>query len=75
MRFVKIGFIVILTLYVLAWYFNKEEHTHTSMFCAYGILFVEFEEEKSKWGTIMLDREGRPMPCNTEKKTIEHIGV
>jgi hypothetical protein len=38
--------------------------THTSHFCAYGRIFVEFEEDGKKWGTIMLDWQGRPIPCS-----------
>jgi len=75
MRIIKIGFIIISILFLIVIYFNKEEHTHTSMFCAYGTLFVEFEDSKSKWGTIMLDPAGRPVSCDNEKKTIEHTGV
>jgi hypothetical protein len=36
---------------------------HTRTFCAYNRLFVEFEEGSHVWGTMMLDRDGRPVPC------------
>ena len=75
MKLLKIGFIVIAVSVVLIQMFTKEERTHTSMFCAYGMLFVEFEDSKSKWGTVMLDPGGRPVSCDNEKKTIEHTGV
>jgi hypothetical protein len=38
--------------------------THTHSFCAYNRVFVEFEENGTKWGTIMLDYNGKPIPCN-----------
>ena len=47
--------------------------THT--FCAYGRVFVEFEETGFRWGTIMLDYNGRPIPCredNDEDVKIEN---
>jgi hypothetical protein len=71
----KTGIIFISILFLTVIYFNKEERTHTSMFCAYGMLFVEFEDSKSKWGTVMLDPGGRPVSCDNEKKTIEHTVV
>ncbi len=46
-----------------------KNETVTHVFCAYGRVFVEFEEDGKKWGTIMLDYSGRPMPCNEESDT------
>jgi hypothetical protein len=40
--------------------------TETHAFCAYNRVFVEFEEDGKRWGTIMLDMNGRPMPCHEE---------
>lgn len=38
--------------------------THARTFCAYNRIFVEFEEGPFKWGTLMLDLNGRPIPCS-----------
>lgn len=37
--------------------------TETRTFCAYGRIFVEFEEKERVWGVLMLDFYGRPIPC------------
>jgi len=37
--------------------------TETRIFCAYGRVFVEFEDHDKIWGTVMLDMYGKPMPC------------
>ena len=37
--------------------------TETRTFCAYGRLFVEFEDRERVWGTLMLDFYGKPIPC------------
>jgi len=37
--------------------------TETRMFCAYGRVFVEFEDNSRIWGAMMLDLNGRPIPC------------
>lgn len=40
----------------------------TYLFCAYGRVFVEFDEDGKLWGTLMLDHLGRPIPCSEEKE-------
>ena len=37
--------------------------TETRTFCAYGRIFVEFEDKGRIWGTLMLDFYGKPIPC------------
>jgi hypothetical protein len=49
----------------------KESASTTRLFCAYGKVFVEFEEPRYTWGTLMLDSTGKPMPCNAN----EHIEI
>lgn len=46
---------------------SGEAKTETSVFCAYGKLFVEFKEHHNVWGTIFLDSDGRPIPCDDNK--------
>ena len=40
--------------------------TETRTFCAYGRIFVEFEENGKVWGTLMLDFRGQPIPCRED---------
>jgi hypothetical protein len=42
---------------------NPRSMTETRTFCAYGRIFVEFEDSDRVWGTLMLDFYGRPIPC------------
>jgi hypothetical protein len=37
--------------------------TSTRTFCAYNRTFVEFEERGHVWGTLILDFNGKPIPC------------
>lgn len=48
-----------------------EYNTHTKAFCAYGKVFVEFEENRQKWGTLMLDWQGRPIMCNPDTPDVK----
>lgn len=43
---------------------NQESEFSTSSFCAYNIVFVEFQEGNRKWGTILLDKNGKPLACS-----------
>jgi hypothetical protein len=54
---------VILALVILL-VFGQGSEFKTSSFCAYGTVFVEFEEGNRKWGTILLDRNGKPLSCS-----------
>lgn len=65
-------------LAIVIWYvFSlRETDTHTSKFCAYGKVFVEFDDGKSKWGTLMLDWEGKPIPCKeTNTPAVEQRNI
>ena len=42
---------------------TREAELQSSVFCAYGKVFVEFEEGNKKWGTIMLNDNGKPILC------------
>ena len=39
-------------------------NVESNAFCAYGKIFVEFFDRDSKWGTMLLDNDGRPIDCN-----------
>jgi hypothetical protein len=66
-----IAFIVIIGI------LPKESTSTTRLFCAYGKVFVEFEEPRYTWGTLMLDNNGKPMPCNASEyiEIVKHQGV
>lgn len=39
------------------------DKVESRVFCAYDRLFIEFEDGRYKWGTMVLDDDGRPMAC------------
>ena len=42
--------------------------TQVKTFCAYNRAFIEFTDGKSTWGTMMLDRDGKPIPCDDREE-------
>ena len=64
-RWAVIGWIICITLLVGFAVAMKNPHpiTETRTFCAYGRIFVEFEDNGRIWGTMMLDLYGKPIPC------------
>ena len=50
----------------------KTDDTSTQLFCAYGQIFVEFNEGDHKWGTLWLDRNGKPIPCKEDQPIAEN---
>lgn len=51
---------------------SNDTYTSTQVFCAYGQVFVEFNEGDHKWGTLWLDRNGRPIPCKEDQPVAEN---
>jgi hypothetical protein len=49
--------------------FTEPSRAESKIFCAYNRVFVEFEDGKHKWGTLLLDEDGKPINCNTFKET------
>jgi hypothetical protein len=47
------------------------DETVAKTFCAYNRVFVEFEEHGSRWGVLMLDWEGHPIPCSEDRSVID----
>lgn len=45
-----------------------DQETESNVFCAYDRLFVEFHRGPQVWGTILLDDDGLPVPCNADAK-------
>lgn len=44
---------------------------HTRTFCAYGQVFVEFDDDGYRWGTVLLNRNGKPIPCREDDDITE----
>lgn len=61
--------VAILTI-IVSYFFVFDNDTHAITFCAYNTTFVEFSEGFHRWGTILLDQDGRPVPC--EESIIDH---
>ena len=68
---------IILAIFILliagfVWVVNASR-SETKMFCTYNRVFIEFHDRSGVWGTIMLDDDGKPIPCSddevTEKKS------
>ena len=57
---------------VLVLIIDTQESTHTTTFCAYGKVFVEFKNGRNTWGTLLLDRRGLPILCKEEIELREH---
>ena len=39
---------------------------HARRFCAYGHVYVEFEQGNKIWGTTFLDEDGKPISCTED---------
>ena len=49
---------------VIAWLLEPiESETHTRQFCAYGRIYVEFQQGNKIWGTTFVDEDGKPIKC------------
>lgn len=57
-------------------YWVGDDDMHTTMFCAYGKVFVTFHQRHTTWGTLLLDDNGAPLPCDESdiKKDAKHKG-
>ena len=62
-RNIVIGWLVVVTLLIWLFISKSKPTTETRAFCAYGRVFVEFEENGKVWGSLMLDYYGHPIPC------------
>jgi len=53
------------------------DKVESRLFCAYDRLFVEFEDGKYKWGTMLFDDDGKPMACkrylNEDSKKLKDV--
>jgi hypothetical protein len=47
---------------------TSEPKTSVTTFCAYGRTFIEFTENNKRWGTTLLDNDGRPVRCTNEEQ-------
>lgn len=60
--------IAVLLLFAGIWVRRIPQDSTVRIFCAYDKLFIEFEDQNKRWGTMFLDNEGRPMSC--KKKSV-----
>ncbi len=75
MKYLQHLFIIIFLLFLAgAWVRRNPQESTVRVFCAYDKLFIEFEEKNSKWGTMFLDNEGRPMSCK-KKSVVEQYSL
>lgn len=75
MRYVRHFLVaVILLLVARVWVQRAPPDSTIRIFCAYDKLFIEFEENNSRWGTMFLDNSGRPMSCK-KKSTVEQYSL
>ena len=58
--------IVIFAVWPLQDTFNLSDDVHTRRFCAYGQVYVEFQQGNKIWGTTFLDDRGRPVGCTDD---------
>ena len=49
--------------------FTEPSRAESKIFCAYNRVFVEFEDGRHKWGTLLLDEDGKPINCSTIQST------
>ena len=64
MKFSIWAIIAAITVVLLIELVTCTSTTSTRTFCAYNRTFVEFEERGRVWGTLILDFNGRPIPCS-----------
>ena len=64
-KWLKIALGLLIGLVVLLWVIPVERNVKSNMFCAYGKLFVEFDDGFNVWGAMMLDDDGSPIKCNS----------
>ena len=50
---------------------------NTRRFCAYGQIYVEFEQGSKIWGTTFLDERGKPVSCTDDdvQHTVSNKGI
>ena len=70
-RYIFILWVVSVTLILTLVNKPTTRTAHTRTFCAYGNVFVEFDEDGYRWGTILLNRNGKPIPCKEDEDITE----
>jgi drug/metabolite transporter superfamily protein YnfA len=55
--------VVVLVLWPLQDTLSLTDNTYTRRFCAYGSVYVEFQQGNKIWGTTFLDEHGKPVGC------------
>ena len=55
--------VVVLVLWPAQSIFVLNDDIHARRFCAYGQVYVEFQQGDKVWGTTFLDDRGRTVGC------------
>lgn len=69
--------LVVLVLWPMQSVLVLNDDIHTRRFCAYGQVYVEFQQGDKVWGTTFLDDRGRTVGCaeNDARQTITNKEV
>jgi hypothetical protein len=70
-RYIFIFWVVCITIILTIVNKPTPRTTHTRTFCAYGNVFVEFDEDGNRWGTLLLNQNGNPIPCKEDDDITE----
>jgi len=61
-------FLAVIVLAVVLWpfqdIFETSRDVRASRFCAYGHVYVEFQQGNKIWGTTFLNKHGKPVSCD-----------
>jgi len=63
--------IIVSTICIL---YETSDDIVTHRFCAYGNVYVEFQQGSKIWGTTFLNEDGKPVKC-TEDDVQEHTSL
>ena len=66
-----LALLVVFVLWPLQDAFMLTDDIHTRRFCAYGSVYVEFQQGNKIWGTTFLDERGNPVSCTDDD--VQHI--
>jgi hypothetical protein len=68
-------FFILVAIIIIA--IPAEPEQDVALFCTYNRVFIEFKQGSATWGTIMLDDNGKPVPCdqddNLKRLSTKHL--
>jgi hypothetical protein len=70
---IKISLLTALVILAVFWLFAPQRQTLSStLFCAHGRIFIEFDHGGYIWGTTFLDSDGKPIQCTDQLPVSGH---